>query len=592
MIGLILFVIFGLVVYYFLSFSKRIRVLEEKVSRLSVGNVAPLPKESEQALPSVNHPNPLTVAPQTQPAEAPITPAVSSKELSASQVVGGIGVIALVLGIGFFFKYAIDQGWINETARIALGGVIGALVLALSEIWHRQKTKIGKVLTAGALGVWYFTIFAAYDFYGQIGPDVAFALFIAVTAVAVAQSYRYSSKELGVVSLVAAFLAPALVDFGSSQQTVLFTYLTIINAGALAVLSRRYWLELPVVVVLANFLHFTAWFTRTSTSEAMAGVIFLLVNYALFVIIHSVAFRSSLSNSEGLKQTAVSGTATLLAVYSVLAYFGLTACASFAKETELLPLILAIAGVAVFLAYTLVDRLEAVSINWVLSWVGKTFFVSAIFWQFDRPVNVMYVLLLSLIGFGIGFGVRRRELRASGVSLLILSSVLAFVYNLFASDQGFLSSPEFWIMVLCWIGLGVGIAVFQKYKNVLHVSELNTDKVLTLLLLSAVWLQISWELGNNAQFFSGNAMNLIMSLWWMGLGVSAILIGLLPRLRIMRVGGATLVAAAIAKVFLYDSSALEMGYRVVSFVVLGVILIVLAFSYEKNKDRLKDFLSV
>ena len=42
-----------------------------------------------------------------------------------------------------------------------------------------------------------------------------------------------------------------------------------------------------------------------------------------------------------------------------------------------------------------------------------------------------------------------------------------------------------------------------------------------------------------------------------------------------------LLALAVAKVFLYDMATLEAGWRVLSLVVLGVLLLVAAFAYQR-----------
>lgn len=36
-----------------------------------------------------------------------------------------IGILILIVGIGFFVKYAIDRDWINEATRTALGIGVG-----------------------------------------------------------------------------------------------------------------------------------------------------------------------------------------------------------------------------------------------------------------------------------------------------------------------------------------------------------------------------------------------------------------------------------------------------------------------------------
>jgi len=44
-----------------------------------------------------------------------------------------------------------------------------------------------------------------------------------------------------------------------------------------------------------------------------------------------------------------------------------------------------------------------------------------------------------------------------------------------------------------------------------------------------------------------------------------------------------LLALTAAKVFFYDISALERGYRIVAFIVLGVILLAVSFFYQRSR---------
>jgi len=43
-----------------------------------------------------------------------------------------------------------------------------------------------------------------------------------------------------------------------------------------------------------------------------------------------------------------------------------------------------------------------------------------------------------------------------------------------------------------------------------------------------------------------------------------------------------LIAFTIGKVFLYDVSELDRGYRIVSFIVLGVLLLAISFVYQRD----------
>ena len=49
---------------------------------------------------------------------------------------GKIGILIFIIGIGFFVKYAIDQNWINETARALMGYAVGVGMLVLAERLH------------------------------------------------------------------------------------------------------------------------------------------------------------------------------------------------------------------------------------------------------------------------------------------------------------------------------------------------------------------------------------------------------------------------------------------------------------------------
>jgi uncharacterized membrane protein len=43
-----------------------------------------------------------------------------------------------------------------------------------------------------------------------------------------------------------------------------------------------------------------------------------------------------------------------------------------------------------------------------------------------------------------------------------------------------------------------------------------------------------------------------------------------------------LIAATAGKVFIYDVSQLDRGYRILSFIVLGIILLAISFGYQRD----------
>jgi uncharacterized membrane protein len=75
----------------------------------------------------------------------------------------------------------------------------------------------------------------------------------------------------------------------------------------------------------------------------------------------------------------------------------------------------------------------------------------------------------------------------------------------------------------------------------------------------------------------------ILSAFWSLLGLGLLWAGLRRALRPLRLAGFALLAVAVGKVFFYDIAALDQGYRVLSFVVLGLLLLAGAYAYQRTR---------
>ncbi len=73
----------------------------------------------------------------------------------------------------------------------------------------------------------------------------------------------------------------------------------------------------------------------------------------------------------------------------------------------------------------------------------------------------------------------------------------------------------------------------------------------------------------------------LLSAFWTVTGLGAVLYGLLRDVQRFRLGGLALLALAITKVYTYDLAALEQLPRVLSFIALGLFLLVGAFAYQR-----------
>jgi uncharacterized membrane protein len=82
-------------------------------------------------------------------------------------------------------------------------------------------------------------------------------------------------------------------------------------------------------------------------------------------------------------------------------------------------------------------------------------------------------------------------------------------------------------------------------------------------------------------FLDHGAQVMISSLW-AAVGLAALIAGLRLRQRTIRSAGLALLLLTVAKVFLYDLSQLTSIYRVISFIVLGLLLLVGALAHQRT----------
>jgi uncharacterized membrane protein len=83
------------------------------------------------------------------------------------------------------------------------------------------------------------------------------------------------------------------------------------------------------------------------------------------------------------------------------------------------------------------------------------------------------------------------------------------------------------------------------------------------------------------EFEPGQTPQVLLSTFWALTGLTAFVFGLVRDDRRFRLGGLALLGVAIAKVYLYDLAALSEIFRVLSFILLGLLLLAGAFAYQR-----------
>jgi hypothetical protein len=100
---------------------------------------------------------------------------------------------------------------------------------------------------------------------------------------------------------------------------------------------------------------------------------------------------------------------------------------------------------------------------------------------------------------------------------------------------------------------------------------------------ATLWLFITRSVGEVERGFYMTASWSVLALVWFGLGI-------LVRERVYRWLGLAVLALALGRVFVIDVWKLETLFRILSFMALGVALLLLGFVYNKYQEKFKEWL--
>ncbi len=280
--------------------SHRERELKSSASQIAVETVIPSPVILPLSKPSVNTQEEVIVQKpvieKTQPIPTsvfefrrPLETSRTKEEWEA--LIGGkllnrIGSLALVIGIGFFLKYAFDNNWISETARVLIGAFIGGgLLFGAFQAFKKEYQIFAQGLMGAGISILYLSIYASFNFYHLVSQPVAFGLMSVVTTLTFLSALKYDSLAVSVLGWAGGFLTPIMLSTGHANEIGLFTYIALLDVGILAiVLMKQQWYFLEPLSLLTTYFFYMGWFKEYYSEEVVVtGAFFLFVFWMLFL---------------------------------------------------------------------------------------------------------------------------------------------------------------------------------------------------------------------------------------------------------------------------------------------------------------------
>ncbi len=270
-------------------------------------------------------------------------PAFKLPELNLEQFMGvklfaWLGGLALFFGIAFFVKYSFEHNLIPPSARVAIGFIVGAGVMAGGVMLHRlEKYRVlAQTLCASGTLILYGVTFAAHSIYHLFGDEghgaiVTFGLMTLITAAAFLLAVRFNALVVAILGMLGGFLTPILCSTGRDNPLGLFGYIALLDIGLLMVARVRKWFFLASLgagcTILMQLAWFGKYFHRGHYFEGAATWTPIAICASFMILFLIAAFRTKQDESgdrhPGAAAMALCGSALLFA-FMFLDYPGIT----------------------------------------------------------------------------------------------------------------------------------------------------------------------------------------------------------------------------------------------------------------------------
>src|SRR5437588_520051 len=467
---------------------------------------------------------PKPVAPAApMPARTPTAPPPSLESKIGAQWLNRIGIVAVLIGVSYFLKYAFENNWIGPTGRIAIGLLAGAGVVLWSESFRKHGYRVFSYsLKALGVGILYLSLWGAFQIYHLIPAEAAFAGMVLVTGFTATLALKEDAEIIAAFAVAGAFSTPLLLATGENHELALFSYVTLLDAAVLALIAYKPWKRLLMGAFFGTLILFAGWSDRYYNSSALeTTLLFASIFFVVFAIAPlvagSAASAKSMTAAPPVSLIIVSG-------LNAVAYFlQIVAMLDYLPSKDSQPL-LAWAAVAIAAIYIVLSRMIQQRLAGVRS--AKLIF-NARFATFAVAIAVLAAIVY--------YAARHPKYRGGAAAAVIAINVLALLGMTYEINDFF--------------------ARRMTYINYLPAPNWQDLRVLR---------------------------NFSFSALYMAYGAALMAVGFWRRSAFLRWQALVLLALTIGKVFTYDVWELEKGYRIISFIVLGVLLLGISFVYQRD----------
>ncbi len=183
--------------------------------------------------------------------------------------------------------------------RVLLGLLSAAVSLIAGDVLSRRShTVFAQGITGLGLSLCYLSLYAAATLYQLVTPATAFGMMFVVTVGAVWLALRYESQAIAALGMIGGYLTPPLLSTGEDHPWILFSYVFLLNLGALALTRSGPWKSLEPLAAAATAVLYAGWYGRWfGDANRPVATVFAVAFYAQFKLWQPACSLASPCNS-------------------------------------------------------------------------------------------------------------------------------------------------------------------------------------------------------------------------------------------------------------------------------------------------------
>lgn len=227
------------------------------------------------------------------------------KIFSVESIITKLGILLLLIGVGFIFKYSYDNGILTEKVVLIIGAVFGIVLMTIGEFVRRKSRELlSQVLYGGGVATLFITTYSAYQVYGFISSYLAFVIMSILTIITFLIAIHLDSMIMSIIGLLGGLLTPFFVDLKFLGIYGLGLYMIFLSIASMIIYVYKKWRALQISVICGIYL-ITIYLIDLSGGDIIKSYQLSALIIILYIIFNSVEYGLTyLSKNRNLDKLA------------------------------------------------------------------------------------------------------------------------------------------------------------------------------------------------------------------------------------------------------------------------------------------------